>query len=67
MEDIKQGSRDWEDGSVVESASLSSRDPGFSSQQPYASAWLSVAPAPGDPTPSCRHTRRQNVNAHELK
>ena len=45
---------DWRDGSVVKSCS--SRGPGFNSQHPHGSSQLSVAPIPGDLTPSYQHT-----------
>jgi hypothetical protein len=57
----------WRGGSAVESTGCSFREWGFDSQHPHGSSQLSVTPVPGDPTPSHRHTCRQNTNAHEIK
>ena len=38
----------WRDGSVVMSTGCSSRGPGFYSQHPQGSSWMSVTPVPWD-------------------
>ena len=42
-------------------------DPGSISQHPHGGSHLSVTPVLEDPTPSHRHTCRQDHNAHEIK
>jgi hypothetical protein len=48
-------------------AALSEDLGSFNSYYPHGSSQLSVTPVPGNPTPSNRHTCRQNTNAHEIK
>jgi hypothetical protein len=53
------------DGSVVKTTDCSSKGPEFNSQHPHGNT--TVTPVPEDPTPSHRHTCRQNTDAHEIK
>jgi len=56
---VKSFLKGQRDGSEVKSTRRSSRGPGFNSQHPHGSSKLSVAPDPGDPIASHRHTCKQ--------
>jgi hypothetical protein len=43
-----------------------SRGPEFNSQHPHNDLKLSITPVLGNPTPSQRHTCRQNTNVHKI-
>lgn len=53
-------------GAGVKSTGYSSRT-WVQSQHPRSSLQLPIAPPPGNPTLSHRHTSRQNINAHKIK
>jgi hypothetical protein len=42
-------------------------DLGFNFQHPHGGSQMPVTPVSGNPTPSHRHARRQNTDAHEIK
>ena len=53
-------------GLADKNTGCSYRGPRFNFQHPPDSSQLSISPVPGHPTPSHRHTHRQNTNAHKI-
>ena len=65
MTHLRSLSGDWRDCSGDNSTGCSSRGPGLRSQHPHDSWQPTVTPVPGDLASLCRHTCRQNTNAHK--